>query len=346
MTQKDWQRRDAHTLGVFLNGARSPSARLTGEVVEDDSFLLLFNAYGESITFTLPTRRFGARWQVELCDRGTARARGAARLARERRVTFSGDARSCCCGVPDFRCTYRLQLTEPFGFRAARELAVPYIAELGASHLYLSPSLQARHGSTHGYDVVDPTSISKTSAARPSSARSAAPPAKPASASCSTSSRTTWRPPTREPVLAGPRPAREVLRLGPCVGLVPPLLRHRRARRRSRRGPRGVRGHAREGRSSSCASASSTACASTIPTGWRIRASTSTGCASAARARLGREDPRAGRAPARLAGRRNDRLRVCKRRHRALRRSGGRGAADGALCGAHRREALVRRRGG
>jgi len=53
-----------------------------------------------------------------------------------------------------------LQLTEEFGFRAARELAVPYIAELGASHLYLSPVLQARHGSTHGYDVVDPTRIS------------------------------------------------------------------------------------------------------------------------------------------------------------------------------------------
>jgi (1->4)-alpha-D-glucan 1-alpha-D-glucosylmutase len=63
-------------------------------------------------------------------------------------------------GMTDFRCTYRLQLTDAFGFPAARELAVPYIAELGASHLYLSPVLQARHGSTHGYDVVDPTRLS------------------------------------------------------------------------------------------------------------------------------------------------------------------------------------------
>ena len=62
--------------------------------------------------------------------------------------------------MPDFRCTYRLQLSDRFGFREARELAVPYVAGLGASHLYLSPSLQARHGSTHGYDVVDPTRIS------------------------------------------------------------------------------------------------------------------------------------------------------------------------------------------
>ena len=40
-----------------------------------------------------------------------------------------------------------------------REL-VPYLRDLGVSHLYLSPSLQARSGSTHGYDVVDPTRVS------------------------------------------------------------------------------------------------------------------------------------------------------------------------------------------
>jgi glycogen operon protein len=66
MTQKDWQREDAHTLGVFLNGEEIPERDPEGAEVWDDSFLLLFNAYGESITFTLPTRRFGARWQVEL----------------------------------------------------------------------------------------------------------------------------------------------------------------------------------------------------------------------------------------------------------------------------------------
>ena len=38
---------------------------------------------------------------------------------------------------------------------------MPYLQELGVSHLYLSPSLQARSGSTHGYDVVDPTRISE-----------------------------------------------------------------------------------------------------------------------------------------------------------------------------------------
>ena len=58
------------------------------------------------------------------------------------------------------RATYRLQLGPGLGFREAREL-VPYLRELGVSHLYLAPSLQARSGSTHGYDVVDPTRISE-----------------------------------------------------------------------------------------------------------------------------------------------------------------------------------------
>jgi (1->4)-alpha-D-glucan 1-alpha-D-glucosylmutase len=62
--------------------------------------------------------------------------------------------------VTEFRCTYRLQLHAEFGFRAAREVALPYIRDLGASHLYLSPSLQAQEGSMHGYDVVDPTRVS------------------------------------------------------------------------------------------------------------------------------------------------------------------------------------------
>ena len=60
----------------------------------------------------------------------------------------------------EFRATYRLQLTPEFGFDAARAL-VPYLRDLGVSHLYLSPSLQARAGSTHGYDVIDPTRISE-----------------------------------------------------------------------------------------------------------------------------------------------------------------------------------------
>jgi (1->4)-alpha-D-glucan 1-alpha-D-glucosylmutase len=59
------------------------------------------------------------------------------------------------------RATYRLQLGADLDFAAAREL-VPYLRDLGISHLYLSPSFQARPGSTHGYDVVDPNRLAGT----------------------------------------------------------------------------------------------------------------------------------------------------------------------------------------
>jgi (1->4)-alpha-D-glucan 1-alpha-D-glucosylmutase len=55
--------------------------------------------------------------------------------------------------------TYRLQLNASFTLHDARE-RVPYLHRLGVSHLYLSPVLAARRGSTHGYDVADPTHVS------------------------------------------------------------------------------------------------------------------------------------------------------------------------------------------
>ena len=58
------------------------------------------------------------------------------------------------------RATYRLQLGEELDFRAACAL-VPYLRDLGVSHLYLSPVMTAREGSTHGYDVTDPTRVSE-----------------------------------------------------------------------------------------------------------------------------------------------------------------------------------------
>jgi (1->4)-alpha-D-glucan 1-alpha-D-glucosylmutase len=50
--------------------------------------------------------------------------------------------------------TYRLQLSASFTLADARAL-VPYLDTLGVSHVYASPLLAARAGSTHGYDVVD-----------------------------------------------------------------------------------------------------------------------------------------------------------------------------------------------
>jgi glycogen operon protein len=66
MTAADWHSDDAHVLGIFLNGAASGSVTVEGEPIVDSSFLLLLNAHHEDIVFTLPPRRFGRRWQVEL----------------------------------------------------------------------------------------------------------------------------------------------------------------------------------------------------------------------------------------------------------------------------------------
>jgi (1->4)-alpha-D-glucan 1-alpha-D-glucosylmutase len=57
-----------------------------------------------------------------------------------------------------YQSTYRVQLSAAFPFAAARAV-VPYLADLGVSHLYTSPILQSRSGSSHGYDLVDPTLV-------------------------------------------------------------------------------------------------------------------------------------------------------------------------------------------
>jgi len=54
--------------------------------------------------------------------------------------------------------TYRLQLHKDFTLDDAAA-QVKYLAQLGISHLYLSPILVARAGSMHGYDVVDHSQI-------------------------------------------------------------------------------------------------------------------------------------------------------------------------------------------
>lgn len=54
--------------------------------------------------------------------------------------------------------TYRLQLDASFGFLEAARLA-PQLASLGIAFAYLSPVCEARPGSTHGYDVTDPTRL-------------------------------------------------------------------------------------------------------------------------------------------------------------------------------------------
>lgn len=60
--------------------------------------------------------------------------------------------------MTEVRATVRLQFHRDFTFSRAL-LLVPYFAKLGISHIYASPILKARAGSTHGYDVVDPSCV-------------------------------------------------------------------------------------------------------------------------------------------------------------------------------------------
>src|SRR5438046_1542532 len=52
------------------------------------------------------------------------------------------------------RATYRLQFNEHFRLPDALAI-VPYLHELGVSHIYASPLACARPHSAHGYDVCD-----------------------------------------------------------------------------------------------------------------------------------------------------------------------------------------------
>ena len=63
--------------------------------------------------------------------------------------------------IPDRRIpisTYRLQFNHSFAFKDAAQL-IPYLHDLGITTCYASPYLKALPGSSHGYDVIDPTVI-------------------------------------------------------------------------------------------------------------------------------------------------------------------------------------------
>ncbi|WP_445062749.1 glycogen debranching protein GlgX [Streptomyces sp. SAS_260] len=74
MADLDWQRSDAHCVGVFLNGDAIAERDPQGGPVVDDSFLLLLNSFWEPVGFRLPDFAYGERWTT-LID--TAEPQGA-----------------------------------------------------------------------------------------------------------------------------------------------------------------------------------------------------------------------------------------------------------------------------
>ena len=66
MTDEDWDAGFAKSLTVFLNGRAISEPDRRGERVQDDSFLLLFNASDDDLQFVIPPRRYGPRWSKVL----------------------------------------------------------------------------------------------------------------------------------------------------------------------------------------------------------------------------------------------------------------------------------------
>jgi glycogen operon protein len=64
MVDEDWQQPHTNSFGVFLNGNALRELDDEGRPVKDDSFLLLFNAHYEPLTFTMPAPSFGRVWRV------------------------------------------------------------------------------------------------------------------------------------------------------------------------------------------------------------------------------------------------------------------------------------------
>ena len=66
MSAKDWSNGFAKALMVFYNGDAIPEPDPRGQPIVDDSFLVIFNAHYEKMTFTLPSQEYGVEWRMYL----------------------------------------------------------------------------------------------------------------------------------------------------------------------------------------------------------------------------------------------------------------------------------------
>jgi isoamylase len=89
MTDADWHTGYARSMAVFLNGDAITEPGPRGDPVRDESFLLLFNASPEAVTFTLPGSQFGTEWEV-LIDTAAWPAASVLSARPGQRVDLSG----------------------------------------------------------------------------------------------------------------------------------------------------------------------------------------------------------------------------------------------------------------
>ena len=64
MTPDDWTTRASNCLGVFINGQSIGRRDANGDDIEDDDFLLYFNASDQDVVFTLPPRAVPVAWEI------------------------------------------------------------------------------------------------------------------------------------------------------------------------------------------------------------------------------------------------------------------------------------------
>jgi glycogen operon protein len=73
MTDADWASDEQQSIMFFLNGRQIPTPNSRGQPIIDDSFLVLLNAAGEAVKFTLPDQRYGRLWQLVVDTADTTR---------------------------------------------------------------------------------------------------------------------------------------------------------------------------------------------------------------------------------------------------------------------------------
>jgi glycogen operon protein len=69
MTEEDWTNPQTRSLGLRLAGDGIEEVDAQGNLIGDDTLLILLNAYHEPLSFTLPAHRPGVKWELVLDTR-------------------------------------------------------------------------------------------------------------------------------------------------------------------------------------------------------------------------------------------------------------------------------------
>src|SRR5690606_40713218 len=64
MTSEEWHQQFARCLGVYLSGQSMTETDERGRLLEDDDFIILFNAHHEELPFVIPHFEAPSRWRV------------------------------------------------------------------------------------------------------------------------------------------------------------------------------------------------------------------------------------------------------------------------------------------